>query len=57
MFKSLLAAAALCALSQAACGADLTALEQRWLGAASPVIAYARGLQLPMPMARTVTTR
>jgi hypothetical protein len=48
MFKSLLVLAASCAAAQAACGADLTALEQRWIGAASPVIDYARGLQLPI---------
>jgi ADP-ribose pyrophosphatase YjhB (NUDIX family) len=48
MFKSLLAAAALCAVSQAASSAELTALEQRWIGAAAPVLQYARGLQLPI---------
>jgi len=48
MFKSLLALGALCALSQSAAGADLTALERRWIGAATPVLAYARGLQLPI---------
>jgi hypothetical protein len=48
MFKSLLAACALCAVSQATFGADLTALERRWLGAASPVLAYARSLPLPI---------
>lgn len=48
MFKSLLALGALCALSQSAAGADLTALEQRWIGAATLVLAYARGLQLPI---------
>ena len=48
MFKSLLAAAALCALSQAAACADLTPLEQRWLTAAYPVLDYARSLKLPI---------
>jgi hypothetical protein len=48
MFKSLLAAAALCAASQAAIGADLTTLEKRWLNAAYPVLEYARGQQLPI---------
>lgn len=48
MFKSLLAAATLCAVSQAASCADLTPLEQRWLGAAYPVLEYARGLNLPI---------
>jgi hypothetical protein len=50
MFKSILAGAALCAAAraQAASGAALTALEQRWLGAASPVLEYARGLKLPI---------
>lgn len=47
MFKSLLAAAALLAgiPSQAA---ELTALEQRWLQAAGPVLAYSRSLNLPI---------
>jgi ADP-ribose pyrophosphatase YjhB (NUDIX family) len=48
MFKSLLALAALCAASQSASGADLTALEQRWIGAVAPVLEYAHGLQLPI---------
>ncbi|HEX8787317.1 MAG TPA: hypothetical protein VF793_14120 [Telluria sp.] len=48
MFKSLLAVAALCAVSQAASCADLTPLEQRWLGAAAPVLEYAQGLKLPI---------
>jgi hypothetical protein len=48
MFKFLLATCALGAISQAASGADLTALEQRWLGAASPVLAYARSVPLPI---------
>lgn len=48
MFKALLAAATLCAASQAAAAADLTALETRWLGAAFPVLHYARSLALPI---------
>jgi hypothetical protein len=52
MFKSVLAAAALCAVSQAASAAagssDLTALEKRWLVAAYPVLEYARSLPLPI---------
>ena len=48
MFKSLLVAAALCAASQAAIGAELTALEKRWLSAAYPVLDYARSLPLPI---------
>jgi hypothetical protein len=48
VFKSFLAAAALCAAFQAASAADLTALEKRWLGAAYPVLEYARGVQLPI---------
>jgi hypothetical protein len=52
MFKSILAAASLCAVSQAASAAaaasDLTALEKRWLVAAYPVLEYARSLPLPI---------
>jgi hypothetical protein len=48
MFKSLLVAATLCAASQAAGAAELTALEQRWIASAYPVLEYARGLQLPI---------
>jgi hypothetical protein len=48
MFKFLLAACALGAVSQAASSADLTPLERRWLGAASPVLAYARSVKLPI---------
>jgi hypothetical protein len=48
MFKSLLVAAALCAASQAAIGAELTSLEKRWIAAAYPVLEYARGQQLPI---------
>jgi len=50
MFKSLIAAACLCAASQAAtaASADLTALEKRWLLASYPVLEYARNLPLPI---------
>jgi len=52
MFKAFFAATALCALTcalpQAAAAADLTALEARWLGAAFPVLQYARSLALPI---------
>jgi hypothetical protein len=48
MSKALLAATVLCAASQAATAADLTALETRWLGAAFPVLQYARRLGLPI---------
>jgi hypothetical protein len=50
MFKSVLAAALLCAASQAAlaASADLTALEKRWLLASYPVLDYARSLPLPI---------
>lgn len=47
MFKSLFAALCLCAPFTSA-AADLTALETRWLQAASPVLAYARSLDLPI---------
>lgn len=42
--------AVLCAasLSQSVCAAELTPLEQRWLGAAMPVLAYSRSIQLPI---------
>ena len=44
MSKVIFAAAVLCAAAQAlpAAAADLTPLEQRWLGAALPVLAYSR---------------
>lgn len=48
MFRSFLAAAAFLAAAQGASGADLTPLEQRWIGAAYPVLEYARSLQLPI---------
>jgi len=48
MSKAFLAATVLCAVSQAAAAADLTALETRWLGAAFPVLHYARSLALPI---------
>jgi hypothetical protein len=51
MYKSFLLAAALCAASQAASSAnaaDLTALEQRWIASAYPVLEYARSVQLPI---------
>jgi hypothetical protein len=50
MFKSVLAAALMCAASQAAtaASADLTALEKRWLLASFPVLDYARSLPLPI---------
>ena len=48
MSRSLLAAAVLCAAMSPATGADLTALETRWLGAAFPVLQYARGQSLPL---------
>lgn len=48
MSKAFLAAALLCAASHAASSAELTALETRWLGAALPVLNYARGLALPI---------
>lgn len=48
MFKALLAATVLCVASHAASAADLTALETRWLGAAFPVLQYARSLALPI---------
>jgi hypothetical protein len=48
MSKTLLAAAVLCAASQAASAADLTTLEKRWLNAAYPVLEYARSQQLPI---------
>jgi hypothetical protein len=40
-------AAALAVLPFAAQAAELTALETRWLAAASPVLAYAKSIQLP----------
>jgi hypothetical protein len=48
VFKSILLVAALCAASRPAGAADLTPLEKRWLGAAYPVLDYARGVQLPI---------
>jgi ADP-ribose pyrophosphatase YjhB (NUDIX family) len=48
VFKPSLFVAAFCAASQAAGAADLTLLEQRWLGAAYPVLEYARGIRLPI---------
>jgi len=50
MSKTLFAAAVLCAASHAvpAAAAGLTPLEQRWLGAAMPVLEYARSLDLPI---------
>ena len=50
MSKALFAAALVCAASQAipAAAAELTPLEQRWLGAASPVLDYSRSLKLPI---------
>jgi len=50
MSNTLFAAAVLCAASHAAVAsaAELTPLEQRWLGAAMPVLAYARSLDLPI---------
>lgn len=50
MSKTLFAAAVLCAASHIApvAAAELTPLEQRWLGAAMPVLEYARGLKLPI---------
>jgi len=46
MFKSLLSIALLA--GSAAQAAELTALEQRWLQAASPVLAYSQHLKLPI---------
>jgi hypothetical protein len=50
--RRLFSLAALCAAiltpSLSAAAVELTPLEQRWLGAAMPVLAYARGLQLPI---------
>jgi hypothetical protein len=48
MRKTLFAFAALCAASQAAFAAELTALEKRWLAAAYPVLDYAKSQQLPI---------
>jgi len=50
MSKVIFAAAVLCAAAQAlpAAAADLTPLEQRWLGAALPVIEYSHSLNLPI---------
>jgi hypothetical protein len=46
MFKSLLSFALLAGATVQA--AELTALEQRWLQAAAPVLAYSQSLKLPM---------
>lgn len=46
MFKSLLSLALLAGATAQA--AELTALEQRWLQAASPVLAYSKTLKLPI---------
>lgn len=46
MFKILIAAALLAGTTAQA--AELTALEQRWLQAASPVLSYSRSLNLPI---------
>jgi hypothetical protein len=50
MFKSVFAAALMCAASHAAtaASADLTVLEKRWLLASYPVLDYARSLPLPI---------
>jgi hypothetical protein len=48
MPKAFFAAMLLCALPSAVAAADLTALETRWLGAAFPVLRYARSLALPI---------
>lgn len=48
MSKSLLAAVVMLAAVQGASGADLTLLERRWIGAAYPVLDYARSLKLPI---------
>lgn len=47
MFKSLMFASSVVALSSAA-AADLTAMETKWLQAASPVLSYARQIDLPL---------
>ena len=50
MFKSLLSCALLCShlAGASAHAAELTALEQRWLQAAAPVLSYSQTLKLPM---------
>jgi hypothetical protein len=48
VFKSFFLLAALCAASRAAGAADLTDLEKRWLGAALPVLEYAKEVRLPI---------
>ena len=48
MSKPLLAALLLASASVGAQAAELTALEQRWLQAAAPVLSYSRALQLPI---------
>jgi hypothetical protein len=48
MSKLLLAALAAACVARAAGATELTPLEQRWLGAALPVLAYARSLALPI---------
>ena len=50
MSKALFTAALVCAASQAipAAAVELTPLEQRWLGAAYPVLEYSRSLKLPI---------
>lgn len=48
MFKSLAIAALFAAVSVPAQSAELTALEQRWLQAAGPVLSYSRNLKLPI---------
>jgi ADP-ribose pyrophosphatase YjhB (NUDIX family) len=48
MSKLLVAALGAAVLAPSAGAADLTPLEQRWLGAAFPVLEYARSLALPI---------
>ena len=47
--RHLLLASTLCAALPAwTCAAELTQLEQRWIASAVPVLAFARGVQLPI---------
>jgi hypothetical protein len=50
MFKSVVLCALVCCTSAGAPAqaAELTALEQRWLGAAAPVLSYSHTLKLPI---------
>ena len=48
LFAAMLCAASLFQSVSAVSAAELTPLEQRWLGAAMPVLDYSRSIRLPI---------